>query len=269
MTRDHVADATDDAGRVTLTRDGVVATICLDRPAKRNAISDVMWRQMADAVRTADNDTKVRVIVVTGAGRAFAAGSDIAEFGSVADDPAAASAAADVIHASERVLHRAAKPTLAKIRGACVGAGCGIALCCDFRFADSTAQFGITPARLGLVYSLADTKRLVDVVGGPRARDILLTGRLFDADVARDMNLIDCVVPPEDLDATVTEYVARLVEASAFSQRAMKEQIQAVLDGATDDTAETRRRFAAAIGGADFKEGHAAFMAKRRPVFPP
>lgn len=253
---------------VFMTRDGAVATIHLNQPAKRNAITIEMWRQMLQFAGAADRDPAVKVIVVTGEGGSFAAGSDIEEFGQIAQNPSTAPATADIIHQSEKKLHRVSKPTLAKISGPCVGAGCGVALCCDFRFADTSARFGITPARLGLVYSVADTKRLVDVVGAARARDMLLTGRIFGGEEALSIGLIDRLTTPADLDAVVNEYVALLAEASPFSVRAMKRHIQSVLDGEKDDTPETRAAFADAISGPDFKEGHGAFMAKRKPIFP-
>lgn len=256
----------DDA--VFMTRDGAVATIHLNQPAKRNAITIEMWRQMLHFVGAADRDPAVKVIVVTGEGGAFAAGSDIEEFGQVAQDPSTAPATAEIIHQSEKKLHRVTKPTLAKISGACVGAGCGVALCCDFRFADTTGRFGITPARLGLVYSVADTKRLVDVVGAARARDLLFTGRIIDANEALGIGLIDRLVAPDQLDAVVKDYVQMLVDASPFSVGVLKRHVQTVLDGAKDDTTETRAAFADAISGPHFKEGHAAFMGKRKPVFP-
>lgn len=253
---------------VFLTRDGEVAMIHFNQPAKRNAITIEMWRQMLQLVGVADRDPLVRVIVVTGEGGAFAAGSDIEEFGQVAQNPSTAPATAEIIHQSEKKLYRAGKPTLAKISGPCVGAGCGVALCCDFRFADATARFGITPARLGLVYSIADTKRLTDVVGAARARDILFTGRIFGAEEALAMGLIDRLTPADQLDAAVNAYALALTEASPFSVRAMKRHVQMVVDGAKDDTPETRAAFADAICGPDFQEGHAAFMGKRKPVFP-
>jgi enoyl-CoA hydratase/carnithine racemase len=253
---------------VFMTRDGTVATIHFNQPAKRNAITIEMWRQLLHLVGAADRDAAIRVIVVTGEGGAFAAGSDIEEFGQVAQDPSTAPATAEIIHQSEKKLHRAGKPTLAKISGACVGAGCGVALCCDFRIADTTARFGITPARLGLVYSVADTKRLVDVVGAAKARDMLFTGRILEGSEALAIGLIDRLVAPDKLEDAVKDYAALLAEASPFSVRAMKRHVQMVADGAKDDTPETRAAFADAISGPDFHEGHAAFMAKRKPVFP-
>jgi enoyl-CoA hydratase/carnithine racemase len=254
---------------VYMTRGGAAATIHLNQPARRNAITFEMWRRLKDLVGAADRDADIKVIVVTGDGGAFAAGSDIEEFGRMAGDPSAARAAAEILHDCEKALHQAGKPTLANIRGPCIGAGCGLALCCDFRFADTSARFGITPARLGLIYSVADTKRLIDAVGAAAARDILFTGRILGGEEALAMRLIDRLVPPDGLDAIVGDYAALLADASSASVRAMKRHVHMVLGGAADDTPETRAAFVDAISGADFREGHAAFMGKRKPTFPP
>lgn len=256
-----------DGNTIHLSRDGVVATIALNRPGKRNALDFAMWAQLLEAVEQADADPAVKVIVVTGEGGVFAAGQDIEEFGKAATDPTWAAASADIIYRSQKGLHTAAKPTIAKIRGACIGGGNGIALCCDFRFADTTTLFGITAAKLGIVYPLLDTKRLVDVVGAPRAKDILFTGRTFGAEEALGLGMIDRLVAPEKLDETVAAYAAQLAENSQYSLRAGKRMIQATLGGAAEETPDTRRSFVDAFSGADFKEGQAAFMGKRAPKF--
>ena len=252
---------------VTMDRDGAVATIRLNRPHKRNALNGEMWRLLMELVEAADNDVEVKVIVVTGEGGAFAAGADIEEFGPAMTDSAAGEVARDITYRAQMGLRRAAKPTLAKIRGACVGGGCGIALACDLRFADTSARFGIPAGKLGLIYTVADTKRLVDVVGQARAKDMLYTGRIFGASEAHDYGLVDWLLVPADLDKAVADYAAQICEASQFSARAAKGIIHAILDGVTDDTPETRTLFVEAFKGVDFKEGRAAFLEKRRAMF--
>jgi enoyl-CoA hydratase/carnithine racemase len=253
---------------IYVDRTGAVATLHLNRPAKRNALNLDMWQRLITVVDALDEDPAVKVIVVTGAGQAFAAGADIDEFEKSFADPKVAEAVAETTYQAQRRLARNAKPTIAKIRGACIGGGCGIALCCDLRFADPTAKLAITPAKLGLIYSLADTKRLVDTVGPARAKDILYTGRILDAAEALAVGLVDRVVPAADLDAAVETYAGQIAEASQFSVRGTKQIIHMILDGATDDTAETRRHFVRAFSEPDFKEGFAAFTGKRKPVFP-
>ena len=253
---------------VFVEREGPVATIQLNRPAKRNALTVEMWKRLNAIAEELDRDTAVKVVVVTGAGETFAAGADIEEFEKSATEPKLGEKVAEVTYDAQKRLARNAKPTIAKIRGACVGGGCGIAICCDLRFADTTAKFAITPGKLGLIYSVADTKRLVDLVGPARAKDILYTGRMLDAQEAKSIGLIDRVVDPGDLDKVVMDYARTVAANSQFSARGTKHITQMILDGAIDDDRETRRLFVDAFSGADFKEGVAAFLAKRKPVFP-
>ena len=252
---------------VYLDQEGSVATIHLNRPDKRNALSIVMWQQLLDAVAQADVDPSVKVVIITGEGQAFAAGADIDEFKQVFTDPKVGQAVADITYRSQMRLQRNAKPTIAKIRGSCIGGGCGIALCCDMRFADDSAKLGITPGKLGLIYTLADTKRLLDVVGPAKAKDILYTGRILGAEEALSIGLIDRLVAPGDLDKAVVDYAAEICAASQFSARGTKQIIQQILDGASDDTPATRRLFIDAFAGPDFKEGFAAFAEQRKPKF--
>ncbi len=252
---------------IYLDRDGAVATIHLNRPDKRNALNSSMWARLIDLVDAADADPAVKVIVVTGENGTFSAGSDIEELGRSLHDPAVSERAGDLTYRSQARLRHAAKPTLAKIRGDCFGGGSGIALACDVRFADTTARFGITPAKLGLIYSVADTKRLVDVVGQARAKDILFTGRTFSVTDARDYGMVDWLVEPKDLDKIVADYAQKICDTSQFSARENKLIIHAILDGLADDTPATRRLFVDGFKGADFKEGQAAFMEKRKPAF--
>lgn len=252
---------------VTLSRDGAVGTILLNRPDKRNALNSAMWQRLGSLVDEADADPAIKVIVVTGAGQAFAAGADIDEFEAVFADRRAAEATAAITYQAQKKLHRNRKPTIAKIRGACVGGGCGIALCCDLRFADTTAKLAITPGKLGLIYSLADTKRLIDLVGPATAKDILYTGRILDGAEAHRVGLLDRLIEPDKLDDTVASYAADICAASQFSARGTKQIAQMILDGVDDDTAVTRKLFVDAFAGADFKEGFTAFRAKRKPNF--
>jgi enoyl-CoA hydratase/carnithine racemase len=247
---------------VYMDRDGAVATLHIDRPDKRNALNTAMWQRLMDLARDADTNPATKVIVITGEGGLFASGADIEEFGS-SNDPVVVQTALRAMAA----LRDVKKPTIAKIRGACIGGGCGIALCCDLRFADTTARFGITPAKLGLLYALADTKSLVAAVGASRAKDILFTGRLFGAADALDYRLIDWLVEPVDLDTAVAEYAARICEVSQFSTRGAKVIVRAIVEGAGVDTDDTKRIYFEGFKGEDFKEGCEAFAARRKPNF--
>ena len=252
---------------IYLDTSGPHAVLTLNRPEKRNALNLGMWRRMIELLAEAESDPAVRVLIVTGAGPAFAAGADISEMEAVFGDSSIATTIAEVTYESQKALHRFPKPTLAMIRGACVGGGCGIALCCDLRFADTSAKLGITPGKLGLVYSLADTRRLIDAVGPARAKDVLYTGRIFQAEEARDVGLIDRLVEPDTLEAEVMAYADQICSASSFSAAATKRIVHMIGDGEADDTAETRQLFIDAFSGADFKEGFTAFQEKRAPDF--
>ena len=206
---------TEDA--IKLDRSGPHAVLRLNRPEKRNALNLSMWRRMSELLADAADDPSVRVLIVTGEGKAFAAGADIDEMKAVFDDPEIASTIAQVTYDAQKALYRFPKPTVAMIRGACVGGGCGIALCCDLRFADTSAKLGITPGKLGLVYSLADTKRLIDTVGAPAAKDILYTGRIIGAKEAKALGLLDRLLDAESLEAEVNAFADQVCAASQFS----------------------------------------------------
>ncbi len=245
-----------------------VAILTLNRPEKRNALTQAMWRALPEAIAAVESDPAVKVLVLTGAGGCFAAGADIAEFETVyATRDSAAAYAAEIATAME-ALAGLSKPTIAAIPGACVGGGLGLALACDLRLAAEDAKLGITPGKLGLMYSLGDTRRLVEAVGASAAKDILFTGRILKASDALRLRLVDEVAVPETLTATVAAKAAAIASASQWSARRTKAVVRLILDGAAEDTDETRGWFLDALEGEDFREGRDAFLAKRTPVFP-
>ena len=182
-----------------LERDGAVAELVLARPERQNAIGRATWRALAEHCLALDADPAVRVVVVRGEPPSFSAGADIAEFAEVFADASAAHAYNELVQLALDRLERLGKPTIAQIGGSCIGGGCGLAVACDLRFAASDARFGITPAKLGLAYSLGDVRRLVNLIGPARAKDLLFSARLIDADEALRLGLIDRVVPPDEL----------------------------------------------------------------------
>lgn len=245
-----------------------VATLTLNRPQKRNALTQAMWRALPEAIAAVEADPAVKVLVVTGAGACFAAGADIAEFETVYATRDSAAAYAAEITAAMEALAALSKPSIAAIAGACVGGGLGLALACDLRIAADDARLGITPGKLGLMYSLGDTRRLVEAVGASAAKDILFTGRILKAGDALSLRLVDAVVAPDDLAAAVADKAAAIATASQWSARRTKAVVRLILDGVTEDTDETRGWFLDALEGEDFREGRDAFLAKRAPVFP-
>lgn len=241
---------------------GPIAHLVIDRAAKRNAITQAMWEQFPGLIASAMADDAVRVLILRAAEPgAFSAGADIAEFGAGARDPVWRAANQAAIARAQIDLTHAPKPVIAFIEGDCVGGGCGLALACDLRVATSAARFGITPAKLGLVYSLHDTKLLVDAVGASQAKRILFTAGLIDADEALRIGLIDLMAD----DAA--ELADTIAAASPHTARHAKAMVRRILNGQSADDAETSALFADAFTMPDFDEGVAAFLAKRKPVF--
>ena len=248
---------------IRLEWDGRVAHLVLDRAAKRNAITGAMWRAVPDLVADAA-DARALVLRAADEG-AFSAGADIAEFAASARDPAWCSVNQAAIRAAMAAVRDCPAPTLALVEGDCVGGGCGLALACDLRIAGPAARFGITPAKLGLVYSLEDTKLLVDLVGPSQAKRILYTGALVGAAEAERIGLVTALA--EEPDRMLDEWLHALAGASGHSQRAAKRMVARVTAGQAQDDADTLAEFDTAFIGADFQEGVEAFLGKRRPVF--
>ena len=248
---------------VRLAIDGAVASLLIDRADKRNAFNMAMWQAAPGLLAEAASNPAVRLLVVRSAhgGSAFCAGADIAELLANKDDASWRAANQAAINRLQHDLARLPLPTLAFIEGDCIGGGCGIALACDLRIATSAARFGITPAKLGLVYPLHDVKLLVDLVGPGQAKRILYTGNLLSAEEALRIGLVEQLADAPDA------MIADLLAASPHSIRESKGFIRRVLDGQVADDADTLAAFAAAFEGADFCEGTAAFVEKRKPVF--
>lgn len=252
---------------LSLAVTGDVAILTLNRPEKRNAINQAMWRGLPKTVAAAER-SPAKVLVVRGAGETFAAGADISEFETLYATRDSAQTYFAQIGAGMEALAAFAKPVIAMIDGACVGGGLGLALCCDIRIASDRARLGITPSKLGLMYSLGDTRRLVEMVGPSKAKDILFTGRLLGADEALSIGLIDEVCPADQLMESIQFKTASIASASQYSARQSKRIIRRILDGQLFDDAETTAWMADAVEGPDFQEGRAAFLAKRPPIFP-
>ncbi len=247
-----------------LVIEGPVAALLIDRADKRNAFDMAMWEALPALVAEAAADPGTRVLVIRAAeaGEAFCAGADIRELLANKDDPEWRAANQAAINRVQYELARLPLPTLAFIEGDCIGGGCGLALACDLRLATPAARFGITPAKLGLVYPLHDVKLLVDLVGPGQAKRMLYTGTLLDAAEALRIGLVEHVT-----QAGPEGWIADILAASPHSIRETKRFVRRVLDGQAADDDETLAAFAAAFEGADFLEGTTAFIEKRKPGF--
>ena len=231
-----------------------VATVVIRHPAKRNAMTAEMWRALPPLLRTLAADARVRVLVLTGEGRTFCAGADIS---TLQGSPEEAQRLAVL---AEEALAAFPKPTLAAVRGHCVGGGAQLAAACDLRFAEQGALFGVTPAKLGIVYPASSTRRLTSLVGPATTKYLLFSGELIDAERALRTGLVDEVLPEGELDKRVAEFTRVLASRSQLTQAAAKE----FANGRTDREEHWARQ---ARGNADTTEGVTAFLERRPPRF--
>ena len=257
-----------DTEPLLLTRDGAVAVLTVNRPQRLNALTYAMFVQFPKLLEEAAAMPGIRALVLRGAGtRAFSAGADITEFETARMTREQAAAYDDAIDAAEEAIASFPAPTLAAVHGHCYGGGCGLAVACDMRFASANARFAVTPAKLGIVYPLRATKRLVDLVGPSRAKIILMSGADYSAAQAQAFGLVDEVLAdPVALDAAVREFTALLAARSGVTQRAVKETVARILDGTVHDESHARLR-ESALNSPDYAEGVRAFLERRPPVF--
>lgn len=254
-----------------VTRDDHVAVLTIDRPDKRNAMSAGMWADLPGVLAGPAADPQVRVLVVTGAGASFCAGADISELlgGTDRADPMADLRRHNL--RAQAALREFPKPTVAMIRGHCIGGGVELAISCDLRFTDPTGVFGVTPAKVGVVYTPESTSALLDLVGPATTKYLLLSGELLDADSALRTGLVDRVVPAEQLEDQVRDLAAVLASRSALSQRATKEVVAALTLGGpqarADAQAAAARWYRETVASGELAEGVAAFAARRPPRF--
>ena len=258
---------TDPALPLRVTRDGHVARLTIDRPEKRNAMTAAMWAGLPGVLGDLADDADVRVLVVTGAGPSFCAGADISDLLSGPDpaDPMAEVRRDNL--AAQAALRDFPKPTVAMIRGHCIGGGVELAACCDLRFADPTGVFGVTPAKVGIVYTPSSTKALLDLVGPAMTKYLLFSGELIDAETALRAGLVDRLVAADDLEAEVHRFADVLASRSALSQRATKQVIAALTTGGGGED-EAARWYRETVASGELLEGVSAFADRRTPRFP-
>lgn len=248
---------------VLVSVDGPVATLTLNRPDKRNAVRMSMWAAINAHITALVDDPDVRILVVKGAGDHFCAGADISE---LTNGPGGEYAR--VNWNAEEALANFPGPTIAMIRGNCVGGGVSIATACDIRLASTDSIFGITPSKLGIVYPTNALERAVRLLGESATKHLMYSGELIDADRALRIGLVDELLSSDALDVRVSELVATLVERSALTQVASKAMIDEVVRDGRVKPATTLHWETEMDKSGEVREGVAAFLAKRPVRWP-
>lgn len=250
------------------TKDGAIAWLTAENPARMNALTSAMWAAIPDAIAKAVEDPHVRVVILRGAGdKAFSAGADISEFESSRTGDAAK--VYDALNdAAFNALIGCPKPTIAMIHGFCLGGGLGLALCCDMRIADDASQFAIPAARLGIGYNPRWVRPILAAVPAARAKELLFTGRRFRSADAEAMGLVSQLVPNAELEATVRALAEEIAANAPLSVSAAKKVIDEISRHPEHpDMAALDAAVSACFESDDYAEGRRAFLEKRKPNF--
>ena len=249
-------------------QDGI-GHIIFNNPEKRNAVSLDMWRRVADLLDDYEKDPAVRLVVLSGAGgKAFVSGADISKFDSERNTEGAVAEYGRVTGEVYTKLQEFPKPTIARINGYCIGGGVAVAACCDMRICEEGSKFSVPAAKLGLGYQAKYVKRLSDLVGPSFTKEIFFTARLFDATEAKEMGLVNRVVPAAELEAYVADYAARITGNAPLTILALKAAVGELgKDVDERDMARCDAMVDACFKSHDYQEGRRAFMEKRKPEF--
>jgi enoyl-CoA hydratase len=255
--------------KLVARKDGGIGWIIFNNPARHNAVSLEMWQSLTNVLKAYADDPEVRVIILRGEGeKAFVAGADISQFKEKRSSPEAVAHYNATADEASETLRESPKPTIAMIRGYCIGGGTGIAVSCDIRIASDDARFGVPAAKLGLGYRFAGIKRLADIVGPSFAAEIFYTGRQFNAQEALQMNLINRLVSAAELEKYTLDYATTISNNAPLTIASVK---RALLEYAHDpekrDLARCQQMVDACYASEDYKEGQTAFMEKRKPAF--
>jgi enoyl-CoA hydratase/carnithine racemase len=244
-----------------------VAIVTIDRPARRNALNLAAWRDLAASFRARAEERQVRLVILTGAGGHFCAGADISEFAEQRADSAGGALYEREVAACYDAIRALPQPSIAAIAGSCVGGGCAIALCCDFRVMHRAARFGIPATKLGTIYTIEECRLLYAIVGLANAKRILYGSELFDVVAARDMKFAD-VVARDDALETAIAFGAAMAANAPLAIAGTKQILQALAAG---DVEARRAKIAAlireALDSKDYREGARAFLEKRPANF--
>lgn len=248
--------------------DGPVGWMTFSNPARRNAVSLEMWAAIPGILAGFDADPAIRIVALTGAGdRAFVSGADISQFAEQRANPAQMAEYDRVSAAATQAIKQLRKPSVAIIRGYCIGGGLGVAATCDLRWATAGSKFGVPAGRLGLGYAHPGVKTLMDIVGPAYTKEIFFAAKHFTAAEAQTMGFVNRIVPEDAFDAWVTAELATIAANAPLTLAALKLTVGELLRGHEADLARADAAVTACFASADYKEGRTAFMEKRKPIF--
>jgi enoyl-CoA hydratase/carnithine racemase len=249
-------------------KEGSVGYVTFNNPERHNAVSLDMWEAAASFLDEFKNDKSIRVVVVTGAGgKAFVSGADISKF----EDERASKQASDryneAVDRAYAAFYDFPKPTIAMIRGYCIGGGMGLALSCDLRICTEGSKFAVPAAKLSIGYRYAGLKKLVDVVGPSFAKEIFYTARQFTAAEALAMGLVNRMLPDGELEAYVKDYAETIAGNAPLAVDSVKFIVGEIVSEGPPDLDKAEAMVQACFASNDFIEGRKAFMETRKPKF--
>ena len=250
-------------------KEGGVGILTFNNPERHNAVSLEMWEATKRILDGFAADDDIRVVVLTGAGgKAFVSGADISKFASERATLEASRAYNVKSDAAYSSVADFPKPTIAMIKGYCIGGGVGLAVCCDLRICSDNSRFAVPAAKLGLGYGYSGLKRLVDIVGASFAKEIFYTARQFDAREAQTMGLVNRVVPAGELETYVKSITDMICANAPLTIKAVKFTVGEMLkDESKRNIARSVELVEQCFSSRDYTEGRTAFMEKRKPVF--
>ena len=250
-------------------KEGGVGYLIFNNPERHNAVSLDMWEAAGSILADFAKDDAIRLVVLTGAGgKAFVSGADISKFEKERSSKEAIDRYNVVVDEAYTHIYEFPKPTIAMIRGYCIGGGMGLALCCDMRICSDNSKFAVPAAKLGLGYGLKGIKKLVDVVGPSYAKEIFFTARQFTAQEAKEMGLVNRVVPAAELEAYVKNYADTISVNAPLTVNSVKYIVgEAVKSASERDLGRCAALVSECFASKDYTEGRKAFMEKRKPQF--
>lgn len=256
-------------GRISTRREGALQWVIIDNPARLNAISNAMNEQLYDRLMEIERDPEIRVVLVIGAGeKAFMSGGDLSEYEKHRSTAERMRRSVEIGERTARALRHLGKPTVAVIRGWCVGGGMNLALNCDLRICADDARFFHPALRHGQGVAYDATAQLVSIVGPAAAREIMFTARRYDAQEALRIGLVNQVVPVAELESYARAYAEEIAGNAPLSILSCKRTIeQALADPDQRDLALVDRLFDDCVNSADYQEGARAFTERRKPRY--